>query len=99
MDIITFFERFTYPLYIVGIFMLVETAKLAWSVAKARPRLTTFIIAFLGAVIQILFVPSRTVDDWWKLVISFCVAVAFYDTIWVGIKDLIKTMSGRMRAQ
>jgi hypothetical protein len=98
MDIITFFERFTYPLYVLAIFAVVETVKLAWPIAKARPRLATFIIAFIGAIIQIAFIPSRTIDDWWKLVISFCVAVAFYDTIWVGLKDLVKTMQRRSQS-
>lgn len=92
MEFITFFERFTFPTYIIAVTVIVELIK---ALAKPRfnPKWITLAVAIVGAVIQIVFDPNATVDSWWKLLISLGIAVLGYDYFLKPVKDLIGTGS------
>lgn len=88
MEFITFFERFTFPTYIIAVTVAVELIK-ALAKPKVNPKWITLAVAFLAAVVQIMFDNTATVDSWWKLLISFGIAVLGYDYFLKPIKDLI----------
>lgn len=92
MDIITFFERFTFPIYIVAVTVIVEMIKAVVKL-NINPKWITLAVAVICAIIQIIFDDSATVESWWKLVISFGVAVLGYDYFIKPVKDLITTRS------
>lgn len=88
MEFITFFKEFTFPVYIVAVTVIVEMIK-ALAKPKVNPKWITLAVAVICAVIQIIFDDSATVESWWKLVISFGVAVLGYDYFLKPLKDLI----------
>ena len=92
MDIITFFERFTFPIYIVAVTVIVEMIKAVVKL-NINPKWITLAVAVICAIIQIIFDDAATVESWWKLVISFGVAVLGYDYFIKPVKDLIQTRS------
>lgn len=92
MEFIAFFERFTFPTFIIAVTVIVELIK-ALAKPKINPKWITLAVAVVGAAIQIIFDDSATVDSWWKLVISLGIAVLGYDYFLKPIKDLIGTGS------
>jgi len=88
MDFIVFFERFTFPTYIIAVTVAVELIK-ALAKPKTNPKWITLAVALLAAIVQIVFDDAATVDSWWKLLISFGIAVLGYDYFLKPIKDLI----------
>jgi hypothetical protein len=88
MDFIVFFERFTFPTYIIAVTVAVEIIK-ALAKPRINPKWITLAVALLAAIVQIVYDDTATVDSWWKLLISFGIAVLGYDYFLKPIKDLI----------
>ena len=88
MDLITFFDRFTFPEYIIAVIVFVEVIK-AFVKPSIHPKWVTLIVAIVCAVVQIWLDPAAHITSWWKLLISLGIAVVGYDYLIKPIKDKV----------